>query len=530
MKNIDFEVAGGKNNHRSNRRENAAAKEYIINTLKSVGILGAATIIGLLFSRWGFTEANIIIVYILGVLIIAVITEGRVYSLASSVASVLVFNFFFTDPKLTFLAYDNGYPATFLIMFTVAFIASSLVKKLKRNAKEAELAALRAGVLLDTNQILQKVDTDEEIIEAIAAQLIKLLNRDIIVYELADKGLKEPLFFPSEKGKSSEEYLTDQERAAAVWVFENNTHAGASTDSFADAKCLYLAVRFNDRVFGVIGIDLQKGRLNSFENSIMLSVLGECALALENGRNYREKEKASVLAKNEQLRADLLRAISHDLRTPLTSIFGNASNLIFDGDSFEEEAKKVIYEAIYDDSMWLINLVENLLAVTRLEDGRMALSMSPQLMDEVISEALSHVDKKRTSHKINFDEREDFLFVNMDARLMVQVIINIVDNALKYTPPGSEINIATDRVQDKAIVEIADNGPGISDEDKTKIFDMFYCGNNSVADSRRSIGLGLYLCKTIVSAHGGTIEVRDNVPKGTVFRIILPAGEVKVHE
>lgn len=530
MKNTYFTLTGEENNYRAGRKKNEPLVEYLINTVKSIGVLTAATMIGLLFGRWGFTEANIIIVYILGVLIISVVTTGRIYSLASSIASVLVFNFFFTVPKFTFFAYENGYPATFLIMFTVAFISSSLVKKLKKNAREGAQAALRARVLLDTNQMLQKVDTDEEIIEATASQLIKLLDRNIIIYASEGDGIGEPAFFPAGEGGEKSRYLAEKEQEAVKWVFENNTHAGASTDKFKDARCVYLAIRFNDRVFGVVGIDLDNEPLNDFENSIMLSVLGECALALENNKNYREKEEASVMAKNEQLRADLLRTISHDLRTPLTSISGNASNLISNGDSFEEETKKAIYEDIYDDSMWLINLVENLLAVTRIEAGKMTISMSAQLMDEVIYEALNHVNKKRTGHKINVIEKDDFLLVRMDARLMVQVIINIVDNAVKYTPAGSEINITAGREEDKVVVEIADNGPGISDDDKSKIFEMFYCGNNSVADSRRSMGLGLSLCKSIVSAHGGKIEVKDNVPEGAVFRIILPAGEVEVHE
>ena len=142
-----------------------------------------------------------------------------------------------------------------------------------------------------------------------------------------------------------------------------------TTETFSDAHCLYLAIRVNDNVYGVIGIVMEKNSLEAFENSILLSILGECALALENEKITREKEEAAVLAQNEQLRANLLRSISHDLRTPLTSISGNASNLMSMGEEFDEATKKQLYADIYEDAMWLINLVENLLSITRLVEG-----------------------------------------------------------------------------------------------------------------------------------------------------------------
>ena len=244
---------------------------------------------------------------------------------------------------------------------------------------------------------------------------------------------------------------------------------------------------------------------------------------MENEKNAREKQEAAILAKNEQLRANLLRAISHDLRTPLTSISGNASNLLSNSDSFDNDTKKQLYMDIYDDSMWLINLVENLLAVTRIEEGRLNLRITEDLMDDVITEALHHINRKSES-------KEEFLLAKMDAKLIVQVIINIVDNAIKYTPKNSHIVIRTEKRGKQAIVSISDDGNGIADEIKPRIFDMFYSGANQIADSRRSLGLGLSLCKSIINAHGGELTVSDNLPHGTVFTFTLPAGEVKVYE
>lgn len=515
--------------HVKKMKPNPTLKVPRKDIIVSVLLLLSATLIGFAFYHFGFTESNIITIYILGVLITSIVTTSRICSLISSAVSVLAFNFFFTYPKFTFLADDKSYLITFLIMFVSAFITGALAAKLKTHAKQSARAAFRTKVLFDTNQLLQQAQSDEEIITATANQLIKLLDRDIVIYLTGQEGLDIPhVFYVSDETR--QDIVSDNEKAVAAWVWKNNKHAGATTDTLSNAKCLYLAIRVNDQVYGVIGIVIESQALDSFESSVLLSILGECALALENNKNAREKEAAAILAKNEQLRANLLRAISHDLRTPLTSISGNASNLLSNGESFDETTKKQIYTDIYDDSMWLINLVENLLSITRIEDGKMNLRISTELMDEVITEALHHINRKSTEHQIIVQNTAEFILVKIDVQLIVQVIINIIDNAIKYTPVGSHISITTEKKEDIVIVHISDDGPGIADEIKPRVFDMFYSGADQIADSRRSLGLGLSLCKSIINAHGGEISVSDNPPHGTIFTFTLPSGEVKIHE
>ena len=257
--------------------------------------------------------------------------------------------------------------------------------------------------------------------------------------------------------------------------------------------------------------------------------VGEGALALESEQAALEKEQAAVLAKNEQLRANLLRSISHDLRTPLTSISGSAGILLESSEAITAAKRRELYSDIYDDSLWLINLVENLLAVTRIEDGTMHLKRTAEMLDEVIDEAMRHIDRNADKHQVSVHPSPEFLLVRMDAKLIMQVVINIVDNAVKYTPEGSHIAVTSAREGEFAVVTVADDGPGIPDEAKPHIFDMFYTAQR-IADSRRSLGLGLALCRSILSAHGGAISVSDNTPQGTVFRFTLPIQEVQVHE
>ena len=494
--------------------------------LKTLGLLILATLIGGVFDYMGFEEANIITVYVLGVLVTSVVTKRRIYSLSSSIISVLVFNFFFTEPRMSLQAYDTGYPVTFVIMFIAAFLTSSLAVQLKEHARSSALVAYRNKILFDVNQSLQQANGEEEIFSATAKHLNQLLQKDIVIYPVEDDVLREPkVYYKNPDAEQKTDYLTDSEQVVAKWVFKNNKHAGSTTQTLSNAKCLYLAIRINDKVYGVLGIALEKEPLDSSAKGMMLSILGECALALENDLNAREKEEAAVLAQKEQLRANLLRAISHDLRTPLTSISGNASNFLSNGDKMDEETKKELFMDIYDDSMWLINLVENLLSVTRLEDNQLNLHISSELVGDVIEEALRHVNRKSVDYNITTTFEDEFLLAKMDAKLVVQVLINIVDNAIKYTPVGSDIEIHTRPAGEFAEISIRDSGAGIPDEMKPKIFDMFYSGANTVADSRRSMGLGLSLCKTIVTAHGGTIKVSDAKPHGTVFTFTLPIQE-----
>ena len=502
---------------------------YPKDILITVLILAIATILGLSFYSFGFTDSNIITVYILGVLLTSLFTKGYTCGIIGSLVSVMLFNFFFTEPRLTFHAYDSGYPVTFAIMLVASVITGTLASKLKSHAKLSAQAAFRTKVLLDTNQLLQKAQNDEDIINITATQIMKLLNRSVVMYSVKDGKLTKGSLYSSQSD-NLEDLFTTTERNAAEWVYLNKHRAGASTNVYSKAKCVYFSIRINNNIYGVIGIRIKGKPLDAFENSILLSILGECALAMDNRRNAKEKEQTAVLAKNEQLRANLLRAISHDLRTPLTSISGNAGNLLSNKDKLDEDTKMQIYTDIFDDSEWLISLVENLLSVTRIEEGRMNFNKAIELVDEITEEALRHISRKSIEHKISVIHKDELLLANVDAKLIVQVLINLIDNAIKYTPVGSEIKVITEKKNGYASISVIDNGNGIPDDIKPHVFEMFYTGENRIADSRRSLGLGLALCKSIISAHGGELTLTDNQPQGCIFAFTLPLGEIKIDE
>lgn len=497
--------------------------------LKAVLITAAATGISFCFYTLGLREANIITVYILGVLLTAIWTNGHLYGALASLLSVISFNFFFTVPRFTLAANDPDYPVTFLIMLVASVISSTLATRVKKQARQSAQKAYYMELLINSNQKLQQGRDEQEIIQIAAEQVSALLDRPVL-YALAMKG-QELSFQVSPQNEANKQLsaMTPEEKGVADWVIKNNKHAGATTNTLSHAHNLYLSVRGNQEVMGVIGVPAKYyPPLEVFEKNLMISILNECGLILERRRLRDEKQKIALETQRERLRSNLLRAISHDLRTPLTSISGNAGVLMEKSIALTEEKKQEIYASIYDDSMWLVDLTENLLSITRIENGTMHLQMNAELIDDVLREAIAHVDRQAARHHIRVNLEDDLLMAKMDARLIVQVIINIVNNAIKYTPEGSHICISAEKEDRMVCIHIADDGPGISDEAKVHLFDMFYTAGIGKADSRRGLGLGLSLCQSIVEAHGGEISVENNEPHGAIFSFTLPLEEVNL--
>ena len=497
--NLDVHIIPDMTVKQKEQKARLFGKRTLTSVLKDFGIsaliLAIASGISFGLHYMGFTDANIITVYILAVLVISVLTENRFCWVISSAAGVLLFNFFFTTPKFSLMAYDKGYPVTFAVMLVASLVTGSIAARMKSHAKQSAQTAYRTKILLDTNQMLAKAKSADEIFEIAATQTKKLLALD--AFAIRDNDLSKLGIIGTSLCKTE--------------------------------SCTYYPIHASNTVYGAIGIQSTK-TVDAFENSILLSILGECALALESERNAREKEASTILAEQEKLRANLLRTISHDLRTPLTSISGNADNLLANDEVFDIETRRQIYTDIREDSEWLISLVENLLSVSRMGDGKSDIRMSAELVSDVIDEAVRRTEKNASEHKLTVKESDGILLARMDARLIVQVLINLIDNAIKYTPSGSEIEISAVEKDNKIAITVADNGHGIADEIKPRVFDMFYTGAEKIADSRRSLGLGLALCKSIVNAHGGEITVTDNKPHGAVFTFTLPKEEVEISE
>ena len=491
-------------------------------------ILVLCTGVGFLFSAVGLAITNVVLIYILGVMAVALFTKGTVCSLLSSLLSVLIFNFFFTEPYYS-LQSSPDYFATFAVMFAAAILSSSLTSRIKTQSAETANKAYQTEVLLSTSQLLQKAEDRGAILDVMLRQLSRLLEHSVLCYGLADGALSEtPILREIESDNGFSQVDLAAEREAAEWVSRNGKHAGRSTRKFSQAKCLYMAIRSEKKVWAVVGIrDDNSPPIDEYRKNLMISILDECALAIEKDHMTREKQRMEESARQETLRANLLRAISHDLRTPLTSISGNAAILLEDLGDLDDSRKEALYASIYDDAIWLNGLVENLLTITRTENGTMKLNLQSELVSDAIEEALRHLDRNASRRKIVTDLQDDLLMVRMDASLIVQVLINLINNAVKYTPEDAKITIGAKTEDGMAVLWVEDEGQGVPKGQEDRVFEMFYTGVKRSPDSRRGIGLGLSLCRSIVQAHGGEIWMRNIQPHGAKFMLTLPIAEVK---
>ena len=495
-------------------------------TWKDTGIMLASLLLSSLagygFYYAGFSESNIITVYILGVLITAVWTNGHFYGAVESLLSVAAFNFLFTEPRFSFQANDPSYPVTFLIMLFSSVIASSLASRVKAQARLAAQKSYYTELLLGSSQKLQKGRTEWDCLRLTAEQLNRLFDRPVL-YALSEA--EKELVFRVEPS-DEENILTElgsEEIGVAKWVQRNNKHAGATTNTLPDTKLLFLSVRGTQGVMGIVGIPIVGYSVpDAFEKNLMVAILSECGLSQERIRLQEERNQAALQSQKERLQANLLRAVSHDLRTPLTNIRGSADMLMQEETALDAASRKRLYTAIYDDTNWLINMTENLLAATHLETDKESFKMGPELIEDLFQSAVTHLDRRAAEHRISVHLDDTTLMAVMNARLIQRVIINIMNNAIQYTPKGSHIELCAVRKGNDVQISVSDDGPGIPEDAKKHLFDLFYTAGQGKADCQRGLGLGLNLCQSIVALHGGKIEALNHLPVGTTFQFTLP--------
>lgn len=499
------------------------------DTIKSAVFVFIASIIGLIFYVMGLSESNIVMVYILCVLISSIVIPGHVYGVITSIFSVISFNFLFTRPRFTLHA-DVEHFITFFTMLITSIISSSLAARVKKQARQSAQKAYYNEILMTTNRKLRQGRDELEIIKICASQLNSLLKRPILFSTITKDEKLNFDVWPPEKSKEILNLMNTQETAVAEWVRKNNKHAGATTNTLSNAENYYLSVRGVQEVMAVVGIPLKNyPGLDTFEKNLLIYILNECGIIMERSRLSLQNKEIELETKQEKLRSNLLRSISHDLRTPLTSISGNAGILMEQEIVLTEDKKQELYRSIYDDSMWLVNLTENLLSTTKIENGTVSLKLEPELLEDVFNEALKHVDRNIKDYNVSIELCDDLLMAKMDVKLIIQVIVNIVNNAVKYTPKGTNIILKAEKKEQMVYISISDNGPGVDDATKKHLFDMFYTAVQEKSDDRRGLGLGLNLCRSIVTAHGGNITVTDNIPKGCVFTFTLPLEEVNIN-
>ena len=494
----------------------------IIDSLRyvlfTIGTIASATVIGWLFRYVGFPETNIVIVYLLSILLTARLTRGYIYGIAASVIATFTFNYFFTKPYYTLRVYDPSYLITFVIMTIIAFITSALTSKVKKNVLEArEKEAETSALFKLTNRLTDAADVSD--IASITTDTISgIMNCHAACLCFNESGQPEHDFI-QQQGAEKQVRRKVENTAELKHRMECLRTAYDVGDKFYDWP-----IYGREAILGIMRIPVEFAVVMSEpQKRLLRSMIESTALAMDRFRSVQEQRKSKEETEQERYRGNLLRAISHDLRTPLSGIMGT-SEMLMDMTEKEDE-RYMLAKGIYKDADWLHSMVENILNLTRLQDGKLILDKQPEAVEEVVGVAVAAFAKREPERDITVRIPDEFLLVPMDARLIEQTLVNLLDNAIKHTPPTGEIGIYVreDKEKASAVFTVADRGTGIAAEDLPHIFETFYTTRSKGADAQRGVGLGLAICKSAISAHGGTITAHNrNDGPGAEFVFTLP--------
>jgi two-component system sensor histidine kinase KdpD len=306
-------------------------------------------------------------------------------------------------------------------------------------------------------------------------------------------------------------------------VFTNQKRAGAGTDTFMEVSAYYVPVISQGNVLGVIGVSCQGGNnLNHSNRAFLRRISSLVAMALERQRLSDEQRQILIETEKEKMRSNLLRAISHDLRTPLTGILGASSAILENRDLLDQQTQDKLISHIKDDSQWLIRMVENLLSVTRINEDTANVTKTPEAAEEIVAAAISRIRNRFPKQNITVSVPEELLMVPMDGTLIEQVIINLIENAIKHSGSDKLIKVILKREKDMAVFEVSDRGEGIAEKDFPYLFESYVPDGKRTADSSRGMGIGLSICMSIVKAHQGKMEAYNQQEGGAVFCFSLP--------
>lgn len=499
----------------------------VLNLAITIIIMIGTTFLSFSFRFIGFHESNIIVTYILGVLIVAKQTDGYLYGIIASIIGVLTFNFFFTEPYYTFYVHRADYPVTFVIMLIAAMITSTLTVKVKREAMLSFSREQKTQSLYQINKHLLQVRTMTQIAEVGGRDIGRLLNRTVII---ATRNPEDedyaPFIYTHHNDERGDLLISDKEMQAISEAFKTGKPVGASTSSFSECFAYYFPIKGHGSVLGVIGIACFNHQYLSEEQIKLLeTVTTQIALAIEREQSWEKQQKSKIDVERERVKGNLLRAISHDLRTPLTSILGATSTILDNDHILDSKIKRELLQNVYEDTSWLIHTVENILSITRIDEGRIEIVKNMEAIEEIVGEAVSRIKKLSSNHTIKINIPEELIIIPMDGMLIEQVLINLIDNAIKYTPYESTIEVKVYLINNKVVFEVSDNGGGIKEENKEVIFDRFYSNALGNDTEKRGTGLGLAICKSIIAAHDGEISVFNNFSGGATFRFILDSKE-----
>ncbi len=469
-------------------------KKPLKDIIRLILVCALSAVISIGLSELGIGKENALMVFLVGVLTVTAVTRGYIYGAIASVFSVILFNYFFTEPFYTFFM-NEAKDFMLVIFFLIAsLISSSMTSKFQQQAIIAKRNERTARMLYEITKGFLYVTGTENIVQ---------------------KGIK---------------YITDYtgyECRINLDTLEDVFYSPNSVDQVSEEQEIYkIPIKGLANQIGVLEIINAKLPISSEDNMLIKAIVYQMAVILDREFIYNEREKIKITMESERLKSTLLRSISHDLRTPLTGIIG-ASELILDSfDELDSQSIKKLVTDIREESSWLFNSVQNILDMTMISDDKMALKKDYEAVDDLINQTLTLLPQLTSSGRLHVSTPDDIILIHVDGRLIVHVLVNLLDNAYKHSGEDTQIVLKAYFENECVVFEIIDNGSGIDSELSETLFEGFVTMNKEIVDGKRGVGLGLAICKAIVNAHHGSITATNQSTGGAVFRIVLPVEEM----
>ncbi len=482
-----------------------------------------------------FDLPNLIMIYLLGAAIIAA-RFGRGPAVISAVINLAAFDFFFVPPVFSFAVSDTQYLVTFAVMLVVTLIIGNLTASVRLQARVAGHRERRTASLYAMSRELAGARGAENLAKIAVRHTSEVFDSQVVVL-LPDAAGR----IAHPRGASLPGSLRGADLSVAQWVFDHGQNAGLGMDTLPGSDAIYLPLKSAAPApaeagakksttippapaLGVLALLPANPRRVLLPEQLHLleTFAGQVALALERVHLADQAHQAAIHAENERMRNALLSAISHDLRTPLAVIAGSASTLVEGAAALPESKRKEMAQAIYDQARQMTQQVNNILDMTRFEIGAPQLNRQWQPLEEIVGAVLNRMQAGLQGRKVAVDLPEDLPLVLVDGALIAQVLSNLLENAVKYTPPGSPIEIEAWAAGEEITVSVVDRGPGIKPGDEERVFEKFHRGEPEGAVG--GAGLGLTICRAIVEAHGGRIWAENRFVGGAMFCFTLPLG------
>jgi two-component system sensor histidine kinase KdpD len=480
---------------------------------QSVGLVVSATLVGFPLRPF-INPINLVMLYLL-VVVIAAIRLGQRPAMLASFLSVVAFNYVFVPPYYTYVVSDAQFLLTFAALLVVGIVISTLTARARDQARAAQRRQAHTAALYELSRDLAAAIEPENIAQIVVTHIGQTLDCPAAVM-LPQQEKLAPCFM------ANDFTMDGNEQAVAVWVFQHNQPAGRGTDTLAGAKNSYLPLKAAQSVIGVLGVGVNESAnpLMPEQWRLLESFANQATQAVQRAQLAREARQAQLLRETEKLQTALLNSISHDLRTPLASITGALSSLRDDAPFLSDAARNILVTTAWEQADRLNSLVGNLLEMTRLESGTMKVKKEPCEVEDVIGVALTQLANRLGDRVINIDTPDNLPLVPMDFVLIVQALVNLIDNALKYSPSDRPVNICAHATTAELEIAVIDQGIGIPEQELKRVFDKFYRIPRSGGVG--GTGLGLSISKGIVEAHGGRIWAKNKEGGGAIVTIALP--------